>query len=284
MREPREPIDPLIEPINEVLKDFVPKSGVIFPYKGPYDHQLVSPGVTFPEHELREVFEKRNGPKPHYYTQENWDSYFETWKKGHSYRHEGMTWPKLNSRSLESYDDEIPGIANKIKSETGKVVILGNGLSLVPVEIGERYLRGLVQTPPVIVDLFDPRDLYTDLIRLKEMLDEKRLPNPWEYDLLNAQSLDDAIQRGAISYVHYFVGNGDPPPEIQNADLVINCYGPSLRSLEEQVSLLSPTGEFYNDLSYDINPIPQIPGFKTDLLKRTDGRSSHKGIKITRDQ
>lgn len=153
----------------------------------------------------------------------------------------------VSGRTAAQLEQAMPGIGERLAAERGKIVFLGNGLSTVPVEVAE---KGRKSEPPVVADVFDYPAILADFKDLMMALTEDGVDVtqvPFLLDRIrNALVINKGIADGTIKAVNYIVGSGNPPEELKDADLIVNCYGPSATTtLSEQWSLLKPTGELW---------------------------------------
>jgi hypothetical protein len=177
---------------------------------------------------------------------------------------EGVGGFDLTHRTVAEMETILPGLEKRIRNSQGKVVILGNGLSLAPLEI-VNLNKNKKDSPVIIVDFINYKSLLQDLENLQERFRENGLafPDKYKADLNLSKKLANSIDSGEIMFVNYFIGGSVVPNEIKDASLVINIYGPDETSQEEQISLLAPGGvlivnevfEASNDSSIKIDPV-----------------------------
>ncbi len=154
----------------------------------------------------------------------------------------------ITNRSLGAMDIELTGLIKRIAGlgQDKKIVFLGNGLSDAALDIVN---KGWIKTKPVIVDILDYRLLQEDFMILvdnfnKQKLPVTKVPGFWQ-KLISLQSICMGLDEGTIEAVQYVVGSENPPEQIKDADLVINCNGPNSVTQNEQLFLLKPGGELW---------------------------------------
>ncbi len=152
----------------------------------------------------------------------------------------------VTARTIESTEEIMPGIQDRLDMERGKIVFPGNGLSNVPLIISGKYDERIVKAPPVIVDILDYQLLEQELSRVKSELDTAGLGYLLTEHLDKLGALNGAHRAGKLLTVNYFFGKEAVPKELTNANLVVNCMGPPLTSISEQLFLLAPNGELYS--------------------------------------
>lgn len=177
----------------------------------------------------------------------------------------------ITNRTLPQIDKEIPGIDQRILDETGKIIVLGNGFSNLPILLAYRFAEGRLKTPTVLVDLFNYSLTLEDLSRLRERILSSGLPIPRNLPVYisTLSRICAQIDAGNLVAEEYYIGSGNPPQSIKNADLAINCFGPSRLSILEQISLLGKTGELYT--TSQITLLPE--GFSNKGLPCQDKRT-----------
>lgn len=150
----------------------------------------------------------------------------------------------ITGRRLATLEEDLPGSKRLLEEAVEKVVFLGNGFSPVPLSLSSRHEKGELASLPIIVDLFDYHLACQDYSRLKAAFEQNRrqFPPKLDWPLSNLLSITRAIDAGHLTAVEYLVGSGNPPEEIRDASLVINCFGPNRYSLEEQCQILAPGG------------------------------------------
>ncbi len=153
----------------------------------------------------------------------------------------------IHNRNLQDIETSNPSIYHNLngalEKETGKIVILGNGFSNIPVCLASRYQQGLLETPPIVVDLFDYKLAFKDILYVNSLMEERgyffKILRTIRQDL---SDICDAINMDELRTISYFVGEGNPPTEIRNASLLINIFGPPKTTYSEQYSLLQEMG------------------------------------------
>jgi hypothetical protein len=161
-------------------------------------------------------------------------------------RSKGIGGIGITARTIEEIEKEIPGITSRLYSERGKVAFIGNGFSNVPVEYALRQGHKLGEAP-IIIDMFDYEKVYVDLKRLSIELAQKDVDRTFiEHNLKCVKEIFKAIQREHIRSVKYFFGDKKLPSVLQNCSLVINCFGPPISTLDEQLDMLMVSGKLYS--------------------------------------
>lgn len=145
-----------------------------------------------------------------------------------------------SERNLGYFDTTVSRILSMMKSVglPTKIVFIGNGLSPAPLEFIKKY-KLESQDQVILTDIIGYRALRDQLI-------EANLKFPlFNLYISILNDLIEAEEKGDVKFVRHFFGNNNPIPEdLKNASLVINCNGPNESSLADQLSLLSPRGEF----------------------------------------
>ena len=133
----------------------------------------------------------------------------------------------------------FPGIGKVLENVTGLAVFLGNGTSTLPIYLADRVRTRRLKYPPVLVDLYDYSDFLADIEEAESAI--RRYGNGTSQLILsdlsqhktNARVLLGHLRAGNLKFLKYCVGGGDAPAEIQNAQIVINIFGPNVRSYDE---------------------------------------------------
>lgn len=148
----------------------------------------------------------------------------------------------VTDRDAVQMEMSCPGVNEHLYTEQGKIVVLGSGFSSLTTTAADRFMNGGLRERPVVVDLFDYAEAAEDLSELRDRCQNEGVPFNFPSVLLQASTNAEAIRVGLLESVTYLVGSGNPPEAIQDADLLVNIEGPSLQTLDEQLSLLAPTG------------------------------------------
>jgi len=175
----------------------------------------------------------------------------------------------ITARGLDELEEVIPGVSEELLSQQGKIVFVGNGLSTAPVEILQKL--GTSAAPEIVlVDLFDYGALHQDLKRLKEQFDQKGVqwPNDLNDKLIKSAALVEQIKLGKVKTVKYILGDGNPPEEMRNADLMVNSFGPPEQTLHEQIQCLKVAGRLFTS-SRELPPTSQA---KVTPIVSPDGK------------
>lgn len=153
----------------------------------------------------------------------------------------------LTARSLDEVEEEIPTSTKALEHASGRVIFIGNGLSDAPLFLAEKFHGGKIDSPPIIVDMFDYEKLYEDLAEISRRISDMMVPLPFplEENSVKLGNLIKALRQGDLIAVNYCVGSNSPPEILQGASMIINCHGPATASIEDQLSLLAPGGSLY---------------------------------------
>lgn len=153
----------------------------------------------------------------------------------------------ITGRTLNDLCRGIPSLKEKLHSQTGKVIFLGNGFSAASLDVARLYEDGKVNVAPVVVDIFDYEDALEDVFNVIAKFKQSGLPIlfPLDQTASNLRGLVEAKKRGFLKTVKYLVGSGKLPPSLTRASVIINSYGPSRQSLSEQLSMLAAGGEYF---------------------------------------
>lgn len=161
----------------------------------------------------------------------------------------------ITNRSTKTLENVFPGLIERVNNETGKIVILGNGASDLPVYLAERYRKGFLKDKPVVIDLFEYNLLLADLRVLKSNFLAANIEFPLERELLAVEAIQEDIKKGDLVSLLYEFGSGHVPEEAKGASLAINILGPSNETHEEQLEVLRQGGEL---LSFAADTKPRI--------------------------
>ncbi len=151
----------------------------------------------------------------------------------------------ITVRTIKEIEEKVHGSTDTIRNSKGKVVWLGNGFSAAALE-PEINLKGKQQ---ILVDVFDYLLVYGDLVELKKRYDQFNVSFPADDVLRNLTKIARAIKKGDIKAIKYYVGSGVVPPELLNANLVVNMEGPSNCNNQLQV-MLAPHGRMVTNYIY----------------------------------
>ena len=187
----------------------------------------------------------------------------------------------IRMRSLDEIDAFLPGAKERLLTEPGKIVIMGNGLSIAPLEVYKIRQASGNTSDITVVDLLNYRVLLRDLDSLKHSLDTAHVSMASiNIGSQNCRQLLDAERLGEIRLISYAFGSGSTPPEVQHADLAINVMGPPPSTLEEQLQCLNPDGEL---LSKNIGDDPIVPKGYTVRMIRSKGKQEAFGWLIEKE-
>jgi len=237
-----------IERSQEILDNFNSESGVKFDYKTKEGFRIFPLSINniTDEEVIAELYQSKNKNLINYFERSDQE------KKGkiiRDYRNilssGSLGGLSITGRTLDEMVQFVPNLKKRIleKGRNNKIVILGNGLSLAAEEILNLFSE---KDKPeiVLVDVIDYGQLVIDLFELKQLFLKHKLPFPEEYerDFQNAKKLISLIRSRKVKAVKYVVGSSHPPESIKDADIVVNIWGPSSESMDEQLSLLKPDG------------------------------------------
>lgn len=166
----------------------------------------------------------------------------------------------ITNRTIGQVEGIFPGLMN-----TGgkKIVFIGNGASTVPL-----YFADAVHSV-IINDAFPIKPLYDDLREIKRFSLQNNSPFPFLPIFESLERLLEGIRNGRLRKITHIFGTGNPPSAMGEADIIVNCHGPPISTLNEQLSLLDPGGSLFLNLqpyrgerlphldpnSYDITPL-----------------------------
>lgn len=152
----------------------------------------------------------------------------------------------MTARTLATIDQTLPEAVPALLAEQGKILILGNGFSLAPLEIYEQSDPAL-RPDIVVADAVDYRQMQMDLTRLVEQIDRAGIerPVPLTDALARCELLLAAQAAGQIKLVQHIVGTPQPPQEIGEASVAINVYGPPPGTINDQLACLKPGGRLF---------------------------------------
>jgi len=157
----------------------------------------------------------------------------------------------ITSRSIWELVEIMPELLSCILNKAqigGKIVFVGNGLSTAPLELLECLNKRKAEIPEIVlVDVFDYSTLLRDLRNLEQQFihAEHEFPKDLEELLSKCQELSNAIRERQIKAIKYIVGSGNPPEELNNADLIVNCFGPPPHTTKELMQCLKVGGELH---------------------------------------
>lgn len=174
----------------------------------------------------------------------------------------------ITARDIHKARRILPQIDDLLQNAGGKVVILGNGYSTLPLHAASLYARGILKESPVIGELYDYPDLRDDFETLQERFSHSGLRYPYGMELARVTDIVEAINIGILDAIKYPVGSGNPPPALMNASLVINLYGPPRQTVQEQLSMLRQGGKLAS--SEDYSGVAFGPGFILSPVPKLD--------------
>lgn len=264
-----------ISRIKEIIGSYSPKSGVKFTYERENKYGLFRPDreILMSDNELIEWAENFSG--------DTYDS-FKDRMSLEEYEHhmledardykkrEGVGSIHISSGNLEIC---IPGITDRINLEKGKIVFLENGLSEIPVSMALKFKEGQLMEIPVIVDIFDYKELLEDLYCLGYEFSQHDIPFPYLNKLNQTSNICKQITNGNLLAVNHFVDQKNIPRELKNASLLINSNLPA-STLEKQLLMLAPGGQLY---TYQINVVTDAK-YNVSSICDESGRPKASGI------
>jgi hypothetical protein len=154
----------------------------------------------------------------------------------------------ITNRSLQETYDAVPPLKDLLATEHGKVLVLGSGFSELPLELAKMYKNGQLTERPVIVDLFDYRYAYNDLVKLKGLFQDAKISFPFDTSLAYLDNIAKALDEESLSAVRYKIGDNRLFFLLQNASLAINVAGPPLSTMNEQLATLKVGGKLVSDI------------------------------------
>lgn len=203
----------------------------------------------------------------------------EEWDEGesdHSYRLQRAVHTSyiggqgISDRDVQAVESQfkLPGFGELLVQERGRIVILGNGLSNIPVALAKRYAEGELEKPPVVVDLFDYRKLQDDIAKIEEMLAANGVPLPFDSKRKEALAgIVTAADAGQVTLLVHKVINADwyrIPSQCQDASLVLNIVGPPPGTISSQLEMLRSGGRL---LLAGVDPerIAPLSGYRIEI-------------------
>ena len=165
----------------------------------------------------------------------------------------------ITARDLPTTASECPSLMPYLSQTTGKVLVLGSGFSELAVLLADMYAAEELDEPAVLVDLFDYIAAREDLHHLHDMFTARGLEFPLSVELERCDAIAAAIERGDLRAEQYLVGSGSIPAGCQDAQLIVNVYGPPEASAAEQVRMLAPGGTLVT--SYNLSNEALGPDF-----------------------
>lgn len=149
----------------------------------------------------------------------------------------------ITSRSFEKVKKLLPSLSHALYHEYGKIIVLGNGLSDFALTLAKFHELGYLREEPIIVDLFDYEKLFQDFLEIAKLFVEAQLPlAPFMPDFHTLFQIKKARENHNLQAVVHEVGRDNPPACIQDAPLIVNCFGPPEHTLAQQAKLLAPGG------------------------------------------
>ena len=180
----------------------------------------------------------------------------------------------ITDRTLKDIYRDLQGAEPYLNNAQGKVVFIGNGFSIAPLELSENDKEGRI-SDIIVSDIFDYQTVLQDVIRLKQAFANKKLKTPETIDNLGTtlETLVSAIQTRRIKFVKHIFGRDSLPEELKGARLVVNSYGPPAVTVSEQLDMLAPEGVLVTYLKPDQISIPVTFSLMAVLGKPTEKRA-----------
>lgn len=154
----------------------------------------------------------------------------------------------ITRRTLTATIEQLPTLLHHVEQVGDKKIdILGNGLSLAWLELLLLLRKKQSALPQIVLhDAFSYQKLLGQLLELQQTL-----PATWTSlrylndDIVSCQTILEAAEKGTVQICTHIFGYQLPlPPVLQQAELVINVFGPPKSTYPEQLQLLTPTGTF----------------------------------------
>ena len=221
-----------------------------------------------PQAVLDELLKKYKSNSGVIFTQSNGELYFQ-----HPYNSDNRIHAVVSHRHPDEAEKELPGIKKKLQQAAdSQVAFYGNGLSTLPIWYTQFKSLGSKNTP-YVVDMLNLDYLHEDTQRLLQILGKSKfMPKvSWKSDL---ESLLRSRDRGNIRLVQYLFGSKHLPHELKSINLAINCVGPPLSTIDEQISTLALNGELITT-----NPRVVIRGTNFQVSPLNGGGNIVKRIK-----
>lgn len=174
----------------------------------------------------------------------------------------------MTARTLEKLRTDFPdSVLEHLVTNRGTTIFLGNGTSLVSLEVsGKQIDGGMTPNPKVIVGQVDLNLLLEDLTAIEAELKARGFSHTFDISMqrdrvqkLVAASMDKdqhlSIKTGLIGEANF--------SDIENTgDVVFNCYGPGIKTLLHQLRMVKPGGVLYvtyyiDDFRIDADAIGQ---------------------------
>lgn len=143
------------------------------------------------------------------------------------------------------------------------IVFLGNGLSTAALELNllQRNL-GLKPNQKLLVDAID---IYTVHQQLQSHLDQmsfKDLSPQLSQFLAKTKALVKAQRQGEVILLQLVIGQDQiPERHLHQAGTIVNVYGPSEKTLNQQLLFLKENGHLYTDFTTEVSTtVPVLLG------------------------
>lgn len=260
----------IAERTRGVIENFHSQSGIGILYE-PGRGFLVEaprPAVDMTEDQLIAWAQAEYGVPAKHFQGEHREELLEEARRMKAHEHIGGF--GITARDMPEMEELCPPLPEALRTEHGKVVVLGSGFSTLPAELASMHKAGQLNERPVIVDLFDYRQAHTDFLELQRRFTEAGLDFPFAMDLARLTDIVTAIDEGDLEAVRYTVGTGNPPQATMNASLIVNIFGPPDHTLWEQLSMLKPGGKLLSNSDFQGSPLGS--DFKVEGILQLDKR------------
>lgn len=157
----------------------------------------------------------------------------------------------MTSRTLEKLRTDFPDTAlEHLVENAGTTIFLGNGTSLVPLEVSEKQIdKGHEPNFKIAIDQVDLNLLLEDLTEIERQLKEMGFLHTFDIGTQKerVQKLVDAAKNGEqnFSLRSGLIGEANFSDIENTGDVVFNCYGPAIGTLGHQLRLVKPGDVLY---------------------------------------
>ncbi len=157
----------------------------------------------------------------------------------------------ITARTLEMFGHEFGDqVVQDITDNRGTTIFLGNGSSLVPLEISQKQReRGHSPNTKVIIDQVNLELLLEDLKSIESQLNKMGFTDTFDIGKQREriQTLVEASMRKEeeLSMQTGLIGKDDFANLNGTGDVIVNAFGPSDETLEAQLMLAKPGGVLY---------------------------------------
>jgi hypothetical protein len=157
----------------------------------------------------------------------------------------------MTSRTLEKLRTDFPdAVLEHLVKNDGTTIFLGNGTSLVPLEVSWKQAdSGAIQNQKIAIDQVNLPLLLEDLTEIESQLRARGFLHTFDIGTQKdrVQKLVDASNDSAqnFSIKAGLIGEADFSDVEGTGDIVFNCYGPAIKTLEHQLQMVKPGGVLY---------------------------------------